>query len=845
MAEFNASGGVDGAEDFTGRSRGFTSSLTPFAGLFKDVGEVGLAAVGIADQNNLQNQQRYIQEGVDQTLNDFGFRTEANSTTGTPEELQGYAKQLEKVRKAYNSGALSESNFQIRIDAMSRRIRARYPGYDAEIDAVIGQTLNRSTANDLRRTLMQEWDAEKSAADKEESDLRTVINAARKDGILESAIPGYDLLVAKGKEPSKEETLYALSVAYGKRDAMQQEELRLKFLETKGKIAKQELEDTAYKAASVVTGQALASGLAGFDVDGLAAKLASKKPGDWSTQEAQEVIGAIAPLKLKMTTEMQKILANPVYATLDKATRDSIIARGMEPINAIEEAVLNKDVGLLKVFKTLSTHQGEMDAAKFTTLAGEKDAPQAVLARKYATMKTLFGDESAAMLLNTPDSTSGKTMMNEAILHMMRAEFADGQSLQGILETGKKANPNAVSGDVTKQVIKDAVTTLTNPATAQAGKEKMADLLFGAGNAEFLNQFSNAWNPTRAKSERMMVFEQLMSPSVTKAIAQAGAENPEVLEKYKTAMAGGFKALFKSDIDNVIDVSQFSDLVRIEFNPQTFRFEQKYLKDPNNLGVYAANSTTVGALYNLNEAWKMSSGLKSMNNVNRYLSLLKPAMEATGLDPEKALVELFVANGAIGGGKPEGSLFSQMGNAILGSLESAGKVQGAAIRDPKGFAKGLVDKYFSNDYAPDKRKVLRDFIGRAEGADYNTMFGGEKLPLTNMSINQAIKMGKWNRDVNKDKEYSSAIGRYQFTPDTLADAMKALGMTGDEIFDEATQDKLADWLIDNRASGGKDAKALAQIWASLPSDKAGKSYYDGVAGNKVTVTWDELQGVLQ
>lgn len=845
MAEFNASSGVDGAEDFTGRSRGFTDSLTPFAGLFKDVGELGLAAVGIADQNNLQNQQRYIQEGVDQTLNDFGFRTEANQTTGTPAELQDYSKQLEKVRKAYNSGALSESNFQIRIDAMSRRIRARYPGYDAEIDTVIAQTLNRSTANDLRKTLMQEWDAQQSAADKEETNLRSVITAARKDGILESAIPGYDLLESQGKAPSKEETLYALSVAYAKRDAMQQEKLRLEFLQTKGQVAAQEMKDSAYKAVSLVSNQSIASGLAGFDVDGLATKLASKKPGDWSTQEAQEVIGAIAPLKLKMTTEMQKLLADPVYATMSKADRDDVIARGLAPISAIEEAVLNKDVGLLKVFKTLSTHQGEMDAAKYTALAGEKDAPQAVLARKYSTMKQLFGDEAAAMLLNTPDAQSGKTMMNEAILHMMRSSFADGESLQGIIETGKKANPNAVSGDMTKQVITDAVSALTNPATAQAGKEKMVDLLFGQGNAEFLNQFSNAWNPTRSKSERMMVFEQLMSPAVTKAVAQAGVENPEVLEKYKYAMAGGFKALFKADIDNVVDVSQFSDFVRIEFNPQTFRFEPKYLKDPNTFGAYAKGSTTVGALYNLNETWKMSSGVKSMNNVNRYLSLLKPAMEATGLEPEKALVELFVANGAIGGGKPEGSLFSQMGNAILSSLESAGKVQGEAIRDPKGFAKGMVDKYFSNDFAPDKRKVLRDFIGRAEGADYNTMYGGEKLPLTNMSINQAIRMGQWNRDVNKDKAYSSAIGRYQFMPDTLADAMKALGMSGDEIFDEATQDKLADWLIDNRASGGKDAKALSQIWASLPMDEGGKSYYASDGVNKATVSWEEFQSILQ
>lgn len=117
------------------------------------------------------------------------------------------------------------------------------------------------------------------------------------------------------------------------------------------------------------------------------------------------------------------------------------------------------------------------------------------------------------------------------------------------------------------------------------------------------------------------------------------------------------------------------------------------------------------------------------------------------------------------------------------------------------------------DATSNTRKFL-DFLGRAEGADYNTIVGGKKFQ--DYSKHPGIVGLKTADGV------STAAGKYQITKTTYDSLAPRLGISD---FSPASQDKVALALIDQKGamedvvSGNfKSAiKKLGGTWASLPS----------------------------
>ncbi len=69
-----------------------------------------------------------------------------------------------------------------------------------------------------------------------------------------------------------------------------------------------------------------------------------------------------------------------------------------------------------------------------------------------------------------------------------------------------------------------------------------------------------------------------------------------------------------------------------------------------------------------------------------------------------------------------------------------------------------------------------------------------------------------NRALYGDGKGSSALGRYQIVGSTLAGLKKELGLSGDEFFDAAMQDRMAEQLLRRR---GNDVAGLRSEWAGL------------------------------
>ncbi len=147
------------------------------------------------------------------------------------------------------------------------------------------------------------------------------------------------------------------------------------------------------------------------------------------------------------------------------------------------------------------------------------------------------------------------------------------------------------------------------------------------------------------------------------------------------------------------------------------------------------------------------------------------------------------------------------------------------------------------------REWLRNLIGKYEsGNDYNIVWGGKHMPLTQMTIAEVLDWQKHN------KTASSAAGKYQCMPGTLRDIVREHNIPLDTKFDEATQDLIGDYLMDRRGykkfADGDLSLAdfmcnLSQEWAALPKDFSGRSYYDGDGLNKAGAKAAQVESTLQ
>lgn len=105
------------------------------------------------------------------------------------------------------------------------------------------------------------------------------------------------------------------------------------------------------------------------------------------------------------------------------------------------------------------------------------------------------------------------------------------------------------------------------------------------------------------------------------------------------------------------------------------------------------------------------------------------------------------------------------------------------------------------------------FAGES-GGDLDTLFGYSNRPggqfsnvrPTQMTVDQVIDFtnprgpyAQWVK--RKIGRVATPVGGYQIVGSTLRNAKKALGLSGTEMFDEATQDRLGDYILKTQGTG--------------------------------------------
>ena len=130
-------------------------------------------------------------------------------------------------------------------------------------------------------------------------------------------------------------------------------------------------------------------------------------------------------------------------------------------------------------------------------------------------------------------------------------------------------------------------------------------------------------------------------------------------------------------------------------------------------------------------------------------------------------------------------------------------------------------------------------LKQESGGDYNALYNFAQKPgrifagvqPTQMTINDLLKFanpsgayGQYVKETRPDKQFGVAtpLGAYGVVGSTLRDAVKGLGLTGNELFDQATQDKVAEWLYNNRGAStwaASNKKPVGDIMAFQPTQQ--------------------------
>lgn len=146
-------------------------------------------------------------------------------------------------------------------------------------------------------------------------------------------------------------------------------------------------------------------------------------------------------------------------------------------------------------------------------------------------------------------------------------------------------------------------------------------------------------------------------------------------------------------------------------------------------------------------------------------------------------------------------------------------------------------------------------IGGVEAAEgYGSISNSSPIrpakPVTQMTIAEVLQFQEEMRDSGAE---STAMGRYQFIQDTLAELVIENRVDPLDLFDRRMQDYLARMKMkdcgfyNERNSVEEVGNCLARVWAALPvltGEKKGKSYYHGIAGNRSLVDTGTVAAVL-
>lgn len=611
---------MENIPNFTGASQGTGPNRT-FETLFEGIGTTLRNAANMQDTMNIQQIENEARQGFDALNEEFGLDIPAGVTD--------FEQKAQALQAAFEQGKLSQVNYYGRMAAMAKQVRQRYPGYESEVDRAIQSVTGTRPANAYRDAILSEMERAQSEASNEEKFRRqwTKENEA-------------ELAILYGPEYFQNPEAYPNAQAEvaqfkGERELIKAEKEKLDLAAKQGDFNTTKAEKLANQEANLLVTTGLNSALKVNNPDFTKTVNELIAKGGGTPQEQEQFIGQIteaeAVLRAKLMTQLRARYGN--HLPLERLNK--IIEDALYPVTSIKESVLGGD------FK-LAGRLAHLNKAMKDQQMNELLKDQGILAGVgLKEISETLGEEYFANQIND--------------VHTIALEAA-GRVLVGQKGTIAKVIDEG-NNKVSREVVNQSIKMITDPNLSGEKFSNLVNEFFGQDGSQ--KDFMDSSVVAQEDLSKMYAF--LVSPQVTQAIITKGT--PEDLQKY-TAWALEKAPAIKEIKDAAGDVNKTSRYFKelgAFINPKTGTIE---FSEAQGLRPGDPALQTAGMVY------------KSVQDLNKVLTLLRPIFEAQGLDAVTGTQQYLQSLGVSIGGE----YFKNLNDAIQGS-EGQENVQGSAGSD--------------------------------------------------------------------------------------------------------------------------------------------------------------------
>lgn len=622
---FNPEANLPNAQDFTNASKGFTDNgLGTFVGGIAEDLDTGLKAIdrGVAAKAN--DEVRSAVEDTDAQL--LGIKNQGPAEDPLRREIKDQVQNLADKKLAMDAGTIDPQHYYATIQAKVKDIRARYSGYNDQIDDDLKQL--GIDPNWQRREIIEEGLKAQAAA--RGSAAEAAKNARE---FTEAAINNKSAVIPPEFRAKMADPNFST-------DPNNIRQLKLYLLQSNDLYSRMEIQKArAEFDAANGKGQATDLGTAYGNSLNTIFYVASKNGGAYDlVKKAQEKIdqdarmgGGAVPtedidnLRNAYRSFRSQMEAGRMQVKASFSDSASLFTDEMKKQDAaftsilddIDKSISNKDWG------GLSTNLAHVEA----TIAGarSRQLDNSEFIQSQSATRANIGDQSASMVFarNLKESSDAITADGK---NALARDQINGRS-KSLVEDMKRFRtdvPNAKPKDF-RDIFNNSIDLILHPEGKPTGRLNVFEATFGEENQGFWDNIMN--NGKLSNDDKRAYFRILTSPEMQKAVNELSASDPRAntkLYQYTQYMFAKLNQDSPADINNTIRTSSGST---IKYDPTTHHLSIEARDNPGSTTAGRILDTTLGAT-------------TAVQNWNDGMDALVPMWKRQGLDPNQMAPEL-------------------------------------------------------------------------------------------------------------------------------------------------------------------------------------------------------------
>lgn len=599
-----------GMPDQTGASRGSIPDQS-FEAMFKGIGSTIEGATKLADNT--------VQQFISHDTR-TAYEAEMKPVTDSvPVEMKNGIASLESLQAALEQGKISDVYFYGQLTAMSKGLRAKYPGYEDYVDQSIQSITGVRPANAFRDAVLAEQASNEATLRNEENKWDTW--EKQNEAVILQLFPDYF------NDPSKySRESIRQGVASKKSELAQIDQINSEttMLLNQGRLTDEQAKENAtvglnQTVNTFMTGTANAMGFNGSDA---MKQIARMQTEGYTDEEYAGLMAQMNQVEGALRYQMSQYLNNPLdpsnpessFAVIlgnEGTAANTLIENAMAPFNAIKQMIVNKEFGLASYYTNLNANMQSKDFNSILNASPEL---------RIANGLSQISPDLAQLFITEGGRQEG--IFSQMVPELVARQAIGVDTFEEQVERIIKSTSDANSKSSGINTLID--TSLTSIVSGQLAPDQLANAVNGIyGYDDNRSTIFENVNP----NDRNRLFTRMYSPEVTQAIVKSG-DRKSLMTYYESALENinGIPE-FRRAAGTIESMQNWSDKLQLSVNPSTGQIVLNASEMEKAMPEFGA-----GSAMTRQKIKTLQEGIDSLNNV---FSTISPMLD--GLEVDEAM----------------------------------------------------------------------------------------------------------------------------------------------------------------------------------------------------------------